>query len=207
MRLDVQDRVGRIRWIFLPFGLMALVAVGAHAGADRVAEEVLFAVDRVDAFFDAIFSSWSVTAPLVDLVGLGQRTFFARGVALAWELAADAMLAIPLLGYDERDASREWTMARGWLKKPSLRLVQPAAALLLSLAGAAAVARLVRGSLLHYPFTGGLLAATALFGLFLFLVPRAVFRALEHAAGQRTAIGILGIVILAPLAVAAVASL
>lgn len=207
MRWNVQERVGRIRWIFLPFGLCALVAVGAHAGADVVGDKVLFAVDRIEAFFDAIFSKWSVTAPLVDLVGPGQRTFFARGVALIWELAADAMLAIPLLGYDERDAAREWTMASAWLKGPKLRLVQPAAALLLALAGAAAVARLVRGSLLHYPLLGGLLAATALFGLMLFLVPRAVFRALEHTSTQRTAIGIAGLAILAPLAVAAVASL
>src|SRR5947209_19982223 len=109
---------------------MALVAVGVHAGADRVAEEVLFAVDRIDTFFDAIFSKWSVTAPMVDWVGLGERTFFARAVALTWELAADALIAVPLLGYDERDAAREWTMARGWLSRPSLRLVQPVSALL-----------------------------------------------------------------------------
>src|SRR5437762_49738 len=68
MQLNVLQRVGRIRWIFLPLGMCALVAVGAHAAADVVGDRVLWLVDRVDAFFDAIFSSWSVTAPLVDLV-------------------------------------------------------------------------------------------------------------------------------------------
>jgi hypothetical protein len=202
---NVQQRVGRIRWIFLPFGLCALVAVGAHAGADVVAEKVLFAVDGIDAFFDAIFSKWTLTAPLVDVIGLSQRTFFARAVALTWELAADALVAIPLLGYDERDAAREWAIARVLLNKPSLRLVQPIAALLLSLSGAVAVARLVRGSLLHWPLVGGLLGATALFGLLMLLAPRAVFRALEHASTRKRAV--LALVVLAPLALAAVASL
>src|SRR3954470_12200307 len=110
MRLDVLQRVGRIRWIFLPFGMCALVAVGAHAAADVVGDRVLWVVDRVDAVFDALWSSWSVTAPLVDLVGLTQRTWFARAIALAWELAADALIAVPLLGYDERDGDREWQL-------------------------------------------------------------------------------------------------
>jgi len=208
VELRVTERVSKIRWIFLPLGMCALVAVGTHAAADVVGDKVLFAVDRVDAFFDAIFSSWSVTAPLVDLVGLGERTFFARAVALAWELSADALLAIPVLGYDERAAADELTIARVLVKRrPSLRLVQPAAALLVSIAGAAAVARLLQGSLLHYPLIGGFVAATALFGLFLLLAPRAVFRSLEHASAQKTAIGLLGLAILGPLAIAAVASL
>jgi hypothetical protein len=75
---NVSERVGRIRWIFLPLGLGALVAVGAHASADVVGDRVLWLVDRVDAFFDAIWSSWSFTAPLVEVIGLTQRTWFAR---------------------------------------------------------------------------------------------------------------------------------
>ena len=208
MQLRVAERVGRVRWIFLPLGLCALCAVGAHAAADRLGDTLLSGVDRVDAFFDAIFSRWSLTAPLVDLVGLGQRTFFARAVALAWELAADALLAIPLLGYDERKGSEEWALARALLRRrPSLRLVQPAAALFVCVAGAGAVARMLQGSLLHFPSLGALLAATALFALLVLLLPRAVFRSLEHAAAQKAAMGVLGLFLLVPLAVAAVASL
>src|SRR5690349_1359521 len=117
MELNLAERAGRARWVFLPLGLCALVAVGAHAAADVVADRVLWSVDRVDAFFDWIWSAWSVTAPLVDLVGLTQRTWFARAVALAWELAADALIAIPLLGYSERDANLEWKIARDLLQR------------------------------------------------------------------------------------------
>src|SRR5260370_930214 len=134
MQLRVLERVGRIRWIFLPVGMCALTAVGAHAAADVVGDRVLWCVDRVDAFFDAIFASWSVTAPLVDLVGLSQRTFFARAVALIWELVADALIAVPLLGYQERDPAVELQAARILLrKKPTPpRLVRPLATLLCS---------------------------------------------------------------------------
>src|SRR3954471_7870615 len=138
MQWNLAERVGRVRWIFLPLGLCALVAVGAHAAADVVGDRVLWAVDRVDAFFDWIWSAWSFTAPLVDLVGFTQRTWFARAVALAWELAADALIALPLLGYDEREAMREWRMARDFLRRirSPLWLVRPLATLLISAAGA-----------------------------------------------------------------------
>src|SRR5258705_368072 len=117
MQWNVAERVGRVRWLFLPLGLCALVAVGAHAAADLVGDRVLWAVDRVDAFFDWIWSAWSFTAPLVDLVGLTQRTWFARAVALIWELAADALIAIPMLGYAERDPAAEWKTARDLLRR------------------------------------------------------------------------------------------
>lgn len=209
MRPDVLDKVGRIRWIFLPLGLCALCAVGAHAAADRVADVALAGVDRIDAFFDAIFSRWSLTAPLVELVGLSQRTFFARALALSWELAADAMLAVPLLGYDERDGAVELSMAKQLLTRRllSLRLVEPLASLFVCVAGARSVSRMVQGSLLHFPSLGAFAAATALFALLVLLIPRAVFRSLEHAAAQKTAVSALALVILLPLAAAAVLSL
>src|SRR2546429_7526107 len=134
----VGDRVARVRWIFLPLGLCALVAVGAHAAADVVGDRVLWLVDRVDALFDALWSSWSFTAPLVEVVGLTQRTWFARAVALVWELAADALIAVPLLGYEERDAAREWQLGRDMLRRirsPPL-LGRPAAPLLCGAPGA-----------------------------------------------------------------------
>lgn len=194
----------RIRWVFLPLGLCALVAVGVHSAADRMADVVLWGVDRVDAFFDAIFSSWSVTAPLVDLVGLGQRTFFARAVALAWELAADVLLAIPLLGYDERKGKDELALAKSWVRKPSLRLVQPAATLLVALAGARSISRMVQGTLYHFPSLGAFVAMTALFALLVLLAPRAVFRSLEYSTAH---VRPFALVLLLPIAIAAVAAL
>ena len=110
---------------------------------------VLAVVDGVDAFFDAIFSHWSLTALLVELVGLTQRTWFARALALTWELAADALLAIPLLNYQERAAAEEVQLARAMLRPPA-SMVRPLAMLFVGAAGARAVARMAQASLLHF---------------------------------------------------------
>ena len=210
MRLRVAERVGRLRWIFLPLGLCALTAVGAHAAADVVSDRVLWCADRLAAFFDAAFASWSVTAPLVDLIGLSQRTFFARALALAWELSADALIAIPLLGYDERDGAVELRAARAILRKSPTpqRLVRPLATVLVAVAGACSVARMVQGSVqlaLHASLLSHLAAACVLFALLVVFVPRAGFRALEHAdqRGHVVSIGVLGTAILAPMMLAA----
>src|SRR3954468_16359789 len=190
VQLDFTGRIARARWVFVPLGLCALAAVGAHAAADVVGDRVLWLVDGVDAFFDALWSKWSLTAPLVDLVGLTQRTWFARAVALAWELAADALIAVPLLGYDERNGTREWELGRALLRKTRspLTLVRPAAALLVSLAGAFSIARMVQGSLqlaLHLSWLAQLARAATLSALAVLLVSRAAFRSLEHARTAR----------------------
>jgi hypothetical protein len=206
---NVSERVGRIRWIFLPLGLGALVAVGAHASADVVGDRLLWLVDRVDSFFDAIWSSWSFTAPLVEVIGLTQRTWFARAVALCWELAADALIAIPLLGYEEREAAREWQLGRDMLRRirSPLLLVRPAATLLVGIAGAFSVARMVQGSVqlaTHLSWLAHFLRALVLLALLVAMVPRAVFRSLEH---ERTApYRIVAAVVLLPLLIAAVLS-
>lgn len=210
MPLRLAERVRRARWIFLPLGMCALVAVGAHAAADVVGDRVLWCVDRVDAFFDALFSRWSLTAPLVDLVGVSQRTFIARATALCWELAADALVAIPLLGYQEREAKAELLLARTLLRRRPTprRLVRPVATLLVAVAGSCSVARMVQGSVqlaLHSGTASHLAAAGTLLSLFGLLVPRAAFRSLEHAdaGGPALSVGVFGTVVLAPLMVAA----
>ncbi len=210
MRWNVAERVGRVRWIFLPLGLCALVAVGAHAAADLVGDRVLWAVDRVDAFFDWIWSAWSFTAPLVDLVGLTQRTWFARAVALIWELAADALIAIPVLGYAERDPAAEWKTARDLLRRARspLALVRPVATLVVAAAGAFAVARMVQGSLqltLHVGWLASLVRAAVLAASLVLLVPRAAVRSLEHARTARHHLA--AAIVLVPLILAAVLSL
>jgi hypothetical protein len=210
MQLRVAERVGRVRWIFLPLGLCALTAVGAHAAADVFGDKVLWLVDRADALFDSVFASWSVTAPLVDLIGFSQRTFFARAVALAWELSADALIAIPLLGYDERDGAIEWRAALAiFRKRPApQRLVRPLATVLVAAAGACAVARMVQGSVqlaAHWSLLSHFAAACALFALLVLFLPRAAFRALEHedARGRGITIGLAGGAVLLPMMAAA----
>jgi hypothetical protein len=192
--------VSRFRWVFLPIGLCALAAVGAHAAAEVVAHKSLLLATQVDAFFARV----SFLAPLVDIVSSAQRTWLSRAVALVLELCADALVAVPLLGYDERNGSQEARLARLHLKRlPLWRLLRPLAALSLSIAGACAVARLVRATLLHFPFVAGLVAATALFLLLALLVPRAAFRSLEREA-SRPKPSRLPLVVLLPLAIAAV---
>jgi hypothetical protein len=207
---NVVERVTRIRWVFLPLGLCALVAVGAHAAADVVGDRVLWLVDRVDALFDALWSAWSFTAPLVEVVGLTQRTWFARAVALAWELLADALIAVPLLGYEEREAAAEWTAGRELLRRmrSPLRFVRPAATLLVAVAGASSIARTVQGSLqlaLNVSWLAWVARAATLLALLILLAPRAVFRSLDHARTARY--GVAAAVVLVPLMIAAALSL
>src|SRR5215470_15699925 len=140
----------RLRWFFLPLALCALVAVGVHTAADVVGEAILRIVDAVDAAFDSLAARWSFTAPLVDLVGPSQRVFFARGTALLWELAADALLALPMLGYDERaDEVQRFRQlaAKAWARPTTLRVAFPLATGAVALAGSCAVGRLLEGTL------------------------------------------------------------
>lgn len=216
--------MARFRFFFLPLGLCALVAVGVHAAANVASGELLWVADRVDAFFDAIFSKWSFTAPLVDWIGFEQRRGFARGVALIWELSADALLVWPMLDYQERTAAQEWAQAREmarriWQRPTPLRIVRPIATALVSVAGACSVARLAGGSVrlsLHAPTLGKLIALVLLFALLFFFAGRAAFRALESAdtRSRRKAftwpraatLGLAGAVLLVPLAIAAVSA-
>ena len=192
--------MNRSRWVFLPLGLCALAAVGAHAAADVVAQRTLLVANHVDAFFSQV----SFLAPLVNIVSASHWTWASRALALLLELSGDALVAVPLLGYDERDGKQELKLARGFFKKMQpWRLARPLAAVLLSIAGACAVARLVRGTLLHVPFLAGLLAATVLFSLLVLLVPHAAFRSLEREAG-RPKPSRLSLIVLLPLALAAI---
>lgn len=195
----------RLRFILLPLGLCALVAVGAHASADVLGDRILWAVDRLDAFFDAIFSRWSVTAPMVEWVSLSERVFFARGVALLWELAADALLLLPLIGYEERGVDPELLLARkllrkSWRKGAPLRLLWPICTAAIAIGGARAVAHMVRSSLFKAPLIAHALGFTTLFLLVLLFASRATLRCLEFADRRKPlALPLL----LLPLAIAA----
>jgi hypothetical protein len=180
----------RLRWLFLPAALCALVAVGVHAAADVVGDVILRGVDAVDAVFDSVVGRFELTAPLVDLIGPSQRVFFARAVAFAWEIACDALLAIPMFRYDERtdEVARFRQLARKVAVRPTtLRIVPPLATAAVALAGSCAVGRLLEGTM-HFGFRGALGRATdaiasgcallAVLGLVAFVAWRAVVHAL-----------------------------
>ena len=198
--------LGHFRWAFMPLGLLALIAVGVHAAADTLDDRLLAVVDVADAAFDRLVGRYPLTESLVDLLSLEQRTTLARALALTWELVADAVLALPALGYREELASPArpprmpylpsrdtWrVMLARCLRKPTtMRWIRPLATGLVAVAGACAVARLVQGTVYlswRELFGEGVadvvargLAFAALVGLLWRLGWRAVLRNLQHA--------------------------
>ncbi len=217
------------RWAFMPLGLFALVAVGVHAAADLVDDRLLRAVEALDAWLDGLLAQADATAAWVNRVDSRERTLIARALALAWELAAAAFVAVPMVGYLEEDAAvgrfaspREtWrTLLRRVNAQPTpMRLVRPLVTAAFAVAGAYAVSRLVEATLfvglvgdvapadvaaVLARVGGGLAVALVL----LSLGWRAVLRALQHADAACTAAkqpwlaGWWGTVLSFPLAVA-----
>ncbi|MFY0580027.1 hypothetical protein ACN28S_42445 [Cystobacter fuscus] len=220
--------LGLFRWAFMPLGLLALIAVGVHAAADTLDDRLLTLVDACDAAFDQLVSRHPLTEPLVDLLSLERRTLLARVLALVWELSADAVLALPALGYREGPSDAKADTWRGVLRRclrtpTTLRWCRPLATALVVVAGACVVARLVQGTvylswreLLGEPVADGvarILALAALGGLLWRLGARAVLRNLqhadaasaEHARGFLRAVshGLPGSAVVVPLALAA----
>lgn len=199
--------LGRFRFIFMPVGLFALIAVGVHAAADTLDDRILWLVDRVDAAFDAVVGAWSVTVGWVRWIDFEDRTRIARAFALVWELAADVVLAVPAFGYREQERGRPaqgftallGTPARRWremfadvVRRPTvLRVTRPLATAAVVVAGSCAVARMVQGALylsarggVGDSFAGPLARIVAIGVLVAVLVAfgaRGVLRNLQHA--------------------------
>ena len=215
-----------LRWLLLPLSMAALLGVGIHAAADVLSDQFLSLVDRVDALFDSLFSLWSVTAPLVDLVGFSERTFLARSAALVLELIAGLYVALPALGYDEEGGGAAQALAsakRVWARPALLPLTRVPFTAAFALAGACSVARLSHGSLFSsLRFLGSSAAQQfAAFGALLVLVgvlAAIAWRAALHellrtqrlaetlapTARQRLTRGLFSAALLSPLALAAV---
>jgi len=165
----ISRKLAGFRWVFMPLGLVALIAVGVHAAADVVDDRILWLVDHADALFDSLVGRFQATASWVDLVGLEQRVKIARSVALVWELAADIILCWPALGYRERDARKpvifetslsgaggfRQLLRRLKARPTTMRVFRPLAVGLVALAGGCAVARMVQGAV-YLPTRGAL---------------------------------------------------
>jgi hypothetical protein len=226
--------VSRFRWIFMPLGLFALLAIGIHAAADVLDDHILRVVERADVWLDGLFASWSVTLPLVDAIGQGERRLVARGLTLLCELVADLVLAVPALSYYEQDASearasaasgQTWrALARRLLREPNpVRFLRPAMTAAVALAGACAVGKRVEAALrlgiLENDVGQALVRLVALVALFMIVSLfgwRAILQSLEHsdrlvsrAFAKRSWLGRLvagwaGTLIAAPLALEAI---
>lgn len=202
---EVSRKLSGFRWVFMPLGLVALVAVGVHAAADVVDDRILWLVDHADSLFDSLVGRFQATASWVDAVGLEQRVKIARSAALIWELAADLILCWPALGYRERDAKKpvifetslqgaggfRQLLRRLRSRPTTMRVFRPLAVGLVALAGGCAVARMVQGAV-YLPirgaigdgpggFVGRAAALVALVAVLYTLGWRAILRTLQDA--------------------------
>lgn len=153
-------QAGRLRRALLGLGTFALIVVGLHAGADRfddLAFAILSFIDRLaDAAATAVIepvgslfgategSIERATYRAVEWVDLDGKLLAARYLALSLELAADLLLALPVL--DPRlprvTRSELARAAAGALKDPTvLRWAGPLAIGAAVLAGTALVSR------------------------------------------------------------------
>ena len=182
----------------MPLGLTALIAVGVHAAADTVDDRLLWLVQQLDAWFDALLARTESLQSWVDAIGSREQTVIARSVTLGWELAADLAIAVPALGYSEASPSafkrESWRtlIQRLNLQPTPMRIFRPAVTGIFALAGAYAIARMVEGALFLSLRAGitpesvaGPLSRAFAFGAFLLVSTafgwRAVLRALQHA--------------------------
>lgn len=230
---SVSRGVSAFRWIFMPLGLLALVAVGVHAAADSVDDRLRWLIEQLDAAMDGVFADFEATRHWVDAIGSVERTHLARGLALLWEVAVDIAVALPLLGYLEEserapliNPQQTWRAQLERLnKKPTpMRIIRPVVSGVFVVAGAYAIARMVESSLFvalrHGIVPDGIngpAARIAALAAMIFVLAslgwRAVLRALQHAdqhcekrAGKKAGpmtAGLIGSALALPLAVAA----
>lgn len=141
---------GAFRWLFMPLGLFALVAVGIHAAADVVDDQLLRMVEGLDAFFDTLLAKSDATAAWVNRIDSRERTLIARALALTWELLVDFFIAIPVLAYDEPEigerARLKFLVTRLNQQPTPMRVLRPVLTTLFVLAGAYSMSRLVEST-------------------------------------------------------------
>lgn len=191
------------RGLFMPLGLLALIALGVHAAADVVDDALLRWVEGADAWLDTVLARSELTAAWVNLIESRERTVLARGVALGWELLVDVFLGVPAFSYGEQaapglrfslKAPETWVvLLRRLAARPTpMRVLRPLATAVFVVGGAYTVSRLVEATLFLglVPDVAAVDVAQVLarIGGVVSLVVvvwslgwRAVLRALEHA--------------------------
>ncbi|MEQ8280838.1 MAG: hypothetical protein RMA76_35685 [Deltaproteobacteria bacterium] len=152
--------LGLFRGLFLPVGLFAVVAIGIHAGSDRVDDLSFVLFNFFDARLDDLLAwliqnvygaldvSVSTTAAhtfkAIDFIDLEVKAWAARWTALLVELGADLIFAIPIFRHRTDDVPILDNLRKLYLDFTVLRLVAPLAALLASISGVVIVAQKVQ---------------------------------------------------------------
>lgn len=78
------------RWLFMPLGLLALIAAGVHAAADVVDDHLLGLVETSDLWFDNLFVQNERFAAWAAWVDVRERTVIARALAVVTRLGPGA---------------------------------------------------------------------------------------------------------------------
>lgn len=146
--------------VILPLGLFSVLAVGLHVGSDRIDDHLFVVVSWLDSLFDAgatavirligsLFSGsehaidvWTVRA--IEWIDVDTKTELARIGALAVELFADFILALPVFFHRAQTVSpRQFVEhVKKTFRDPTLlKLVAPVSVLAAGTAGAFAVSR------------------------------------------------------------------
>jgi hypothetical protein len=194
----VSALLAAFRWLFMPLGLWAALAVGIHGAAYLIDDRILWGIEQLDAGLDAFWSRFEFTQAWVDAIGLRECTFVARAITLLWELFVGVALGLPMLGYRELTAfqarARPWRdVFRRLKRQPTpMRMLRPVLTGIFATFGAVVIARMldgalflaVRASIAPDVLAGPLarVAALSAFALVFFAFgTRAVMRALQHA--------------------------
>lgn len=214
----------------MPLGLLALVAIGIHAAADVADDQLLKVIDQLDAWVDGLLARSDLTADWVNRIDSKERTWIARALALAWELAVDLFIAVPALGYSEASDTDRFSFSREtWRalfsrlnQRPTpMRLLRPILTGIFVVGGAYTVLRLVEstlfvglvGDVAPAPIAQIIARVAGVLALVVLLLShgwRAVLRSLQHADArceaatslkERWLAGTWGTVLALPLAV------
>ena len=147
----------RLRVVLFPVALFGLVVLGLHAGSDRLDDLAFALLHAVDRFVDHVLSGimqavvpifgagdktvarWTYAA--VSLIDLDELRWAARVLALAFELAADALLVWPVLRYrTDREPWRRAVVSPSEVRNVGA-VFAPVAVVLASIAGTLVVAQ------------------------------------------------------------------
>lgn len=215
------------RWLYVPLGLLALIAVGVHSAADVLDDRLLLGVEALDAWLDGLLAQSPPLAPWVERIDAHERTVIARSLAVVWELGVDLFIAVPAFGYDEDGgarASMRVVLARLSQAPTPMRVLRPLITGVFVIGGAYAVSYLVESTLfvglvgdVAPPRVASVLARVGSVVAIVTVLAshgwRAVLRALQHAdevceaqprGRRRWLAGTGGTLLALPLAVALV---